>query len=1292
MLRHGTIAIAWIAALSQPLRAGPASMADDVPLGQARFRVFAAADGLRNLVVSSIAQDASGFLWLATEDGVYRFDGERFTHFWVEAHVIGVGHDGEACVGNREGLVCWDGTELSHAHTQGLPALPVRTMVQFAGKLWVGTDHGGLYVQAAAGPFVPAPGWTGRTTTVDALWADAGGLVVGDGQTLRLTSGDGVWRAIGDVGLGGDHIEGVLRDREGALWIRTLSHLWVLPPGATRAIDVGTGLPTRFESAGVPTGMVMGPRGDVVVGTDAGIAYREHDHWHVIDRSRGMPASTTRTLFVDREGTIWVGAAGLFQLRGRGLIERHDAASGLPGDVVWSYGRDPQGTLWTGTNRCLARAIAGRWECLPATEGRVVRSIVFPPQGGVFVGGAPSDLLYIDAAGRATSLDDFHQPEDHTILALALGPAGDLWIATRAGLYRLPGAVPGPIEHVAIPGVRPNARFAALAVVGEQVWAVTDDGVVVQDHGEWHLFDQAAGFLSAVMRRVIPRADGRLCVAYSAALGVTCFRYAGGAVAGLEHIGQTDGLTTGMVYFLGEDPRRRLWIGTGDGVAIVTPDGIDHFDEADGFAGNDSSANAFLVDGDGSLWLGATGGATHVFAQYYAGPPRAPATSLLDGRLGERSIRDAGRDAVRDAGRGSGAGLEVPHDHSALTLELASSSMLDARRVEYQVRMSPLEPEWSATHQHQVRYPALWPGAYRFEARSRVGAGRWGPATQLVFTVLPAWWQTRWFFVAIALAGVAALGAGFTWRQRSVLRRRTRQLHEQSDASFRAVIDLMPDLISVHRDDRLVYLNLANRQFLGVDHAGDRWASLELTDRVHPDDRGQVAALFDRVRGLAPQQVSEVFEVRMRSADDSWRTCEVSGIRVKIGGALTVVASGRDVTERKRLRAKLLVSDRMASLGTLAAGIAHEINNPLAYVTGNLEAMAEALQATTGAASPADRAELAAVVSDARDGAERVRKIVQGLRSFSRSEQAEQRVPLALANVLDAALRLTGNEVRHRAQLVRELGPVPLVVADDGRLTQVFINLLINAAHAIPEGRSDKNRITVRTRTDDQGRAVAEIEDTGKGIAPELQSRVFDPFFTTKDVGEGTGLGLSICHGIISGLGGQITIESAVARGTVVRVVLPPHIVELAPAPAPAPVSEAGAAPAERRRHRVMLVDDEPLIAQTMERLLRRDYDVTVASCGHDAIAHIISGVRFDAIVSDVMMPNMTGIELIEELQRVAPDQAERLIFLSGGAFTAQARERLDAIGAPQLEKPVTAKELRACVQRIASEATRSAP
>jgi PAS domain S-box-containing protein len=1255
-----------------------------VPAGQLRFRVFGGADGLRNLVITSVAQDRDGFLWIATEDGVYRFDGERFTHFSVDdgltstlTIVVGVAPDGSLCAGGPDGLACWDGTKFSRAQVRGLPALPVLTMATYGGKLWVGTDGGGLWVQDGGGGFVPARGWPGAgTTPVRALWSDAAGLVVGNGATVELTTGDGVWRDVGDIGLGHDRVEGVLRDRQGTLWIRTPSHMWLLAAGVSRASDLHAGLPTGYDATGAPSAMAIGPRGDVLIATDDGITYRERDQWRTIDHSLGMPTATVRTLFVDREGTIWAGAAGLFQLRGRGLIEHANVASGLPGEIVWTYARDRHGHLLAGTNRCLARAADGRWACVPGTENRVVRSVVFPPQGGMFLGGAPSDLRYIDDAGRATSLGDPDRP-DHNILALALGPEGDLWIGTKAGLLRLRGAVPGPLEAVPLPGAPPNTRVASLVVVGDQLWAATAPGgvYVLDPHagGEWRGFAVAEGFLTRSMSYLLSRADGRLCVAYTEAVGLTCFRYDGHGVAALAHLGAAQGLTTGMVYFLGEDRAHRLWIGTGDGVDVVTTDGhgardatpaIDHFDESDGLAGNDSAAKAFLLDGDGSLWLGATGGATHVFAQDYAGPPAAPRIAFLAGRVGDRSIHDAV------------AGLEVPHDRGGLMVELAASSLLDPKRIEYQVRLSPLESEWSTTHQRQARYPALLAGSYRFEARARVDAGRWGPASELRFAVRPAWWQRGWWFALVAIGGVTAIGGGFGWRQRTVLRRRTRLLHAQTDASFRTVVDLMPDMISVHRDRKLIYLNRASRRMIG-----DSTETGVLRDSIHPDDRAHVDALFLRVHELEPDRVSEVIELRMRALDGSWRSCEVSAVRVEIGGAATVVGSGRDITERKRLRAQLMVSDRMASLGTLAAGIAHEINNPLAYVTGNLEAMAEAIQAR--GAGPADRAELSLAITEARDGAERVRKIVHGLRAFSRSEE-ERRVALALPGVLEAAIRMTGNEVRHRAELVRELGPTPLVIADDGRLTQVFINLLINAAHAIPEGHSDANRITVRTRTDAAGRAVVEIEDTGRGIAPDQLSRVFDPFFTTKEVGEGTGLGLSICHGIVVGLGGQISIDSAPGRGTIVRVVLPPLLA--AEPPAPVPISAPVPPPTLTRRPRVMLVDDEPMVAQTIERLLRRDYDITIASCGRDALAHVVGGTRFDAIVSDVMMPNMTGIELLEELRRCAPDQAARVIFLSGGAFTAQTRERLELLGAPQLEKPITANELRACVLRIATE------
>jgi signal transduction histidine kinase len=235
-------------------------------------------------------------------------------------------------------------------------------------------------------------------------------------------------------------------------------------------------------------------------------------------------------------------------------------------------------------------------------------------------------------------------------------------------------------------------------------------------------------------------------------------------------------------------------------------------------------------------------------------------------------------------------------------------------------------------------------------------------------------------------------------------------------------------------------------------------------------------------------------------------------------------------------RHRLAAADRMAALGTLAAGIAHEINNPLTYVIANLQTLAERLPVS----SDETVRDLSEVVRDALDGADRIRRLVKQVQMVSPGQHTEQLADVALRDTLRGALALTENQIRHRARLVCNLDRDLYVRGDHERIEQLFVNLLLNAAQAIPEGQAQENEIRIDvSELPAQGAAMIRIEDTGTGIPLEVQERVFQPFFTTKPIGQGTGLGLSICRGIVTALGGQISFESEPACGTTFRVVLP---------------------------------------------------------------------------------------------------------------------------------------------------------
>jgi signal transduction histidine kinase len=432
----------------------------------------------------------------------------------------------------------------------------------------------------------------------------------------------------------------------------------------------------------------------------------------------------------------------------------------------------------------------------------------------------------------------------------------------------------------------------------------------------------------------------------------------------------------------------------------------------------------------------------------------------------------------------------------------------------------------------------------------------------------------------------------------------------------------------------------------------------------------------------------------VRRPDGSTIVLEVTSIPFEFHGDRAVLTVGRDVSRRKELEARLVQADRLAALGTMAAGVAHEINNPIAYVLLNLDWIARKLPALAN--DPAAAEALTAMLTEAREGAERVSAIVHDLRSFSRAD-GESRRYVDLAEVVQNAVKIAGHEARQRARLVTSIEPARSVWANEGRLEQVVINLLLNAAQAMPESGLKRNEIRVSVRAEGDTHAVLEVSDNGAGMAPDVQQRIFDPFFTTKPQGMGTGLGLSVCQSIVAALGGTIRAYSEPGEGTTFRVVLPTSTAHRSDPPPPSreiagprdvPVGHiaSGTMPRADAPARVLVVDDEPAIGTTLAELLAPDHEVVAVQTAREALAHLRDDDHFDVIFCDVFMPHMSGIDLYHCLRVELPGLERRIVFMSGGVFTSSMAAFLASVDNRRIEKPFSL----GLIERIVREMSRS--
>lgn len=467
-------------------------------------------------------------------------------------------------------------------------------------------------------------------------------------------------------------------------------------------------------------------------------------------------------------------------------------------------------------------------------------------------------------------------------------------------------------------------------------------------------------------------------------------------------------------------------------------------------------------------------------------------------------------------------------------------------------------------------------------------------------------------------------------------------------------------------DGQVVDLNSAARQAFGVTKADAQGRELfSLVGAREPEVLGPsvLAALSASGRWTA--------ELPLATASGA-RVFEALGFHLKEGAEVVGAAwLLRDVSERRRLEARLNHLDRLASLGTMSAGIAHELNNPLSYVLANARFVLERLDGAD--------AEVREALGDLQDGALRIASIVGDLRTFSRSDTQLETQPTDLCQVLDAALRVTAKLVNARAKVEVQVDGLPQVEAFEPRLVQVLVNLLLNAAQAIPEAPEPKGHITVRATAEGNGVAL-EVADDGEGMTPEVQQRVFDPFFTTRPVGFGAGLGLAVCHGVVTAMGGTLSVHSAPGQGSTFRLWLRRAQPRYLATPTPTPLAVSN------RPLKVLMVDDEPLVLKAMGRILRQ-HEVTQAHSVADALARLDAGEAYDVVLCDLMMPERSGIDFYEALQQKAPALLQRVVFLTGGAFTERAQRFLSGVPNKQLIKPVDATVLRQVVREVGAAA-----
>ena len=753
----------------------PVLLAGIPTTGRMVFRAHGPAEGLEHTSLTTLAQDAAGFLWVGTEGGAYRYDGSSFRLWslqeglpsaWVKA--FAPMPDGSLWIGTRAGLCLFRDGRIQRldSHDPLASAHIHQIALDAKGRIWVAAGTGLFWSVGQGRRFTAVPGWPAGPALSVTRGRD--GMWIGGSSVVRHRHVEGTWRSwTPGQGLPAEPVTALLESDQGVLWLRTPSALRILKPEADHFTLPALGLPplqiSFYEESLQPDGA-----GGVFIPTAKGLLhFPAGGGWQLLDESRGIPSGWANQVLVDASGTLWVASLGLYQLQGTGEWENFTQRDGLPADCTWGLVRDRHGTLWISTSSGLARMDEGRLKPFPLGAGLILYAMLEGPDGSIWGGGEHPFLVRISPdRKRITRIPLPPSPGLAVPVVLAFDGGGSLWVGTsNAGLWRVSNLEAKPVfRRAEIPGVGELGQVTSLHLDRRnRLWATTGRGLACFDKGLWRVWGPEIGLRPAPLWTLAPMSDGTAWIAYIEPLGLTQVDLAGDIPKVLRHRTRKDGLASDSVYSLVRDASDRLWVGGTRGVQRWEGEHQRLFRREDGLAGTDCNPFSTWVDTDGGVWFGTTAGAHHHRPFQSDNIDRPPQTLLTSFRLGSRHW-DLPFTGSVDLG-------EAAYADRAVTVNFSSLAFEQEGRLRFQARLLGLEEDWVDLQSRELRFPALPSGPYRLEVRAMIEDGVTGPVTSVQFRIRAPWWNRWWAWILwLLLAGLATV-LGFRWRVQRLQRR-----------------------------------------------------------------------------------------------------------------------------------------------------------------------------------------------------------------------------------------------------------------------------------------------------------------------------------------------------------------------------------------------------------------------------------------------------------------------------------------------------------------------------------------